>query len=144
MDLIEDEQMTAEFDADNFDPPEYERMYFRHEKTGDLGYIVRRGGKDMIRMDRPNEELIRPMGQSWLPEKEARKMNRSQVAQVAFEADKRLCLFLGDGERARREWASLSDRERIAWMNRGPKSPLPRLRLYRSIMTALKDYALDE
>lgn len=124
------------------EPREHERVYYRHRMTGDLGYMVKENGKDAIRLDRPMERLIRAFDvNNWLPEKEARKMSLAQVAQICFEADRKLCFFLGEHELARREWVNLTDEQRIAWINRGPARPEVRCDLYREMRAVLNHHA---
>lgn len=121
-----------------FEPEEDQREWYRDRDSGDLGWLVRREGKSMIRLDRPMQEIIKPFRKNkWELEKQSRPMNKFQVTQVAFEADRKLCLVLGLHDKARREWLSLSDNQRIEWEREGPTSPLSRMTLYRAIKKAL-------
>lgn len=136
--LEEGEDLPAEYD-----PPKDKRVYYRNTTTGDRGYVVRRGGHDVIRLDRPNEEIIRPLHPTtWKLDKEHRPLTQMQIAQVAFDADKRLCFFLGEHEEARKEWLDLKDKERIKWMRQGPPSN-PRIRhvQWKAIMHTLQPIA---
>lgn len=127
---------------DNWDPPDHERTYYRHTMTGDLGWLVRRDGKDYIKYDRPSHIMERPFrDQDWIAEREHRPLTRLQLAQVAFEADKRLCFFLGLHDQSRREWLSLKDEQRIAWSSAGPPNKGGRQELYQAVMAALARYA---
>jgi hypothetical protein len=136
-DPFQDKEMSEEHP--DYDPPEHLRVWFRHAQTGDLGYIVKVGGEDMIRLDRPGQKLDRVFKPNdWIAEREARKMSRAQLTQIAFEADKKLCFFLGDHQRARQEWIGLRDEQRIAWIEQGPKTPRVRVELYRAIMAAME------
>jgi hypothetical protein len=126
---------------DHWDPAPHERSYYRHVTTGDLGWMVRREGKDHIKLDRPAQDLVklfRP--EEWIVEQEYRTLTRQQFAQIAFEADKKLCHFLGEHDLARRQWLELHERVRIAWVNMGPGHGL-RAKLYAAIMATLQEHA---
>lgn len=126
-------------ESGDWDPKPSERRYYRNARTGDLGYLVERDGKDVIRYDRPNEEILRPYRQDeWIVEREHRKLTAAQIAHVAFEADKKLCLFIGLPNQANREWLSMKDEERIRWIKDGPSSGLARMHLFGAIKFALE------
>lgn len=128
--------------ADHWDPAEHERTYYSHMTTGDVGWMVRREGKDCIRLDRPNHEIIRPYRQDeWQPELQHRPLTKYQLLQVAFEADRKLCFFLGKHDIARREWLSLKEEDRIKWGQFGPGSGSGRRELFNAVMAALERYA---
>lgn len=124
----------------NYDPPQGERMYYRSTTTGDRAYLVRREGKDHIRLDRPMEEIIKPFRPNdWVREETHAPLARAHIVQVAFEADKRLCPFLGLHTEARKEWLSLTDGDRIQWLHDGPKTTnVARRNLWKHIMKALE------
>ncbi len=127
---------------DNWDPLPHERAFHRHSTTGDLGWLVRREGKDCIRLDRPAQEIVRPFRpDEWIVEREHRPLTKYQLAQVAFEADKKLCFFLGHHDLSRREWLALKDEPRIAFTNNGPGGKGPRQQLFNAIMSVLEIYA---
>lgn len=65
-------------------------------------------------------------------------MSAMQVAQVQFEADKKLCAFIGRPGEAKKNWLSLRDRERIDWVERGPKGVPAREELWAFIKQALE------
>lgn len=127
------------FDAlETWDPGPHERTFYRHHATGDRGWLVRREGKDMIRMDRVHEEL-RPYRESdWKRDTEARPFTVWQTAQVAFAADRQLCVFLGKHEIARKGWLDLSDAKRREWVEKGPGGDDIRTRLYDIILSVLR------
>lgn len=106
------------------DPVESEKIWYRHRMDGQRGFLVERDGKHFIKLDRPNEEILKPWSEStkrqWIPDVEARGLQPAQIGRIAFEADKQLCLEMGDHDRARREWPSLPDRVRQAFIERGP------------------------
>lgn len=127
---------------DHFDPPDHERVFYRHITTGDLGWLVRRDGKDCIRFDRPSQEIVKLFKESeWILEREHRPLTRLQLCQVAFEADKRLCFFLGKHDLARRDWLMLKDEDRIAWSQRGPGPGTGRRELFQAVMSVLERHA---
>lgn len=103
-----------------------DKQWYRSSSDGELGWRVERGGHQYIQLNRPNEEILRPWsgGANWVPEVEHRPINKSQLGKVCFSADQELCRALGLHDPARKEWASLSDKERIAWMEKGPKSEI--------------------
>lgn len=122
------------------DPEPHQREWFTHVRTGDRGYKVLRDGKDCIRLDRPNEEIVKAFAESeWNADREHRPLSVAQMARLAFEADKQLCFFLRLRLKSLKEWESLSDRERMWWMERGPQDPA-RKELYESIFGGLRDY----
>jgi hypothetical protein len=130
-------------DTGNWDPKPEERKYFRNSRSGNLGYLVRRAGKDMIRLDRPNEEILSPYtpGQGlWEPDHDYGAMSVLQMARVAFEADKQLCYYLGMHEQAKKEWLSLTDEQRQLWMTQGPTKHPVRASLYAHVVAALKPH----
>jgi len=100
-----------------------DRQWYRSASDGELGYLVERGGVQYIQLNRPMEEILRPWqgGAQWVPEVEHRPINKAQLAKVCFEADRALCQALGVHDPAKKEWASLTDRERIQWMEKGPR-----------------------
>lgn len=123
---------------DHYDPPDHERVFYRHTTTGDLGWMVRREGKDHIRLDRPSHEIVRLFKPAdWIEEREHRPLTRLQLTQIAFEADKKLCFFLGKHDLARREWLNLKDEDRIAWSQHGPGSGGGRRELFDAVMSSL-------
>jgi hypothetical protein len=122
----------------HWDPADHERSYYRHVMTGDLGWMVRRDGKDCIRLDRPNQEIVKPFReQEWIPEHEHRPITRLQLVQIAYEADRKLCFFLGLHADARKEWASMREQDRLRWAQHGPGAGPGRQLLFTRIMAAL-------
>lgn len=126
----------------HWDPADHERLFYRHVTTGDLGWLVRREGHDCIRLDRPAQEITRLYKEvEWIPEREHRPLTKLQLVQIAFEADKRLCFFLGKHDLARREWLSMKDEQRIAWSENGPGPGGGRPELFRAILKTLERFA---
>ncbi len=127
---------------DEWDPEPGKRVWYENAQTGDRGWLVRRDGKDAIRLDRGTLEELRPMrSDEWRQVQNYRPLNRHAITTVAFAADKALNLVLGDHEKSRTEWASLSQAKRKAWMNVGPTDPAIRAELYAAIMKVLSPLA---
>lgn len=134
--------MTDIFDDDKpreWDPPEHERTYYRSANDGQLGWLVIREGRQMIKLDRGSQDLcVRYNASDWLLEREHRPLTRVQAAQVAYEADIKLCLLLGDFE-PRRQWNMLPEERRITFANSGPPAkPAVRAHLFKGIMRNLE------
>lgn len=126
----------------HWDPEPSERIYYRSAKTGNLGWLVRREGADKIRLDRAMQEIIIPFNKDeWDEERHYKPFSRTQVSLLAFEADKLLCRMLGQHERSRKEWLSLSDKERISWMEQGPGPDGLRGEVYAALFGVLGKHA---
>lgn len=122
----------------DWDPKPDERTYYRSGQDGQRAYLVKRGGKDMLRLDRPMEELLRSLDASWQPDHRAYAFTEYQVAQVAHEAHRSLCRLLGKYQDAEKDWLSLKEQDRIKWMEVGPESGDIRDDLYDAIMGTLR------
>lgn len=128
----------------DWEPAPHERTYYRQtSQNGQRGWLVRRAGADMIRLDRPQEELLLPFRQDgWVREETARLMTPLQVAMVALEADRKLSQIIGDHKDAKREWISMKEAERTEWAASGPAEKHPaRIALFDAIQKVLYDYA---
>jgi hypothetical protein len=124
---------------DVWDPPAHERQYFRNASSGDLGWLVRRDGQDCIKRDIASNDTFVPYREGqWRPEFRPYPLTTTQMAMVAFCADKELCRFLGLQSKSKMDWAALTDSERSQWINEGPNNPDRRAVLYQSIMDGLK------
>lgn len=118
------------------DPPA--RRWYRDKQTGQLGYMVERHGREMIKLDRPAQDLVEPFNAGkWEPISSDRPVSRAQVARIAFEADRALCRMLALHGEARKEWLSLSDKDRIAWVANGPPADPPLRRALHAAITGL-------
>lgn len=125
----------------DWDPEPGEREWYRETSSGQLGYRVRRGGRDRIRLDRGSEEILRAFTPGeWSPEKERRPLMAFHLARVAFEADRALCSNIGLPENARKEWSSLSEDQKKAWLTVGPTKDPMRKRLYESIQAGMAEF----
>ena len=124
------------------DPAPDDRIYYRHVREGQRGFMVERDGKQLIKLDRPNEEILRPFREhEWMLDREARPLNKHQIGKVSFEADKALCEALGEYDGSKRDWLSLTDEKRIRWIERGPP-PGPRKELYNAICKVTRKYTV--
>ena len=72
----------------DWDPTPDQRTYYRSAEDGQRAYLVKRNGKDMVRLDRPMEEILRPLDGSWRPDTQTYPFTAHQVAEVAFAADR--------------------------------------------------------
>ena len=126
----------------NWDPEEHERTWYSHTMTGDHGWMVRRDGRDCIRLDRPDQEIVKVYRDGeWKPELEHRPLTKLQLAQVAYEADRKLCFFLGLHDEARREWNAMREQDRLKWAQHGPGKGPGRMQLFMAVTGTLERYA---
>lgn len=124
-----------------WDPNPGKRVYYAHRQTGDYGWLVRREGKDCVKLDRPGVDEIRSFENpsDWIPKDDPKPLQPAHLAQVAFAADKQLCLILGGELRSfsKKDWLDLSQEQRRAWIEKGPKNHPDRKALYEAITKAL-------
>lgn len=135
------------------DPRPEDRIWYRHHREGTRGYLVTREGKRCIKLDRPQQssefsEVVQPFIEgNWIPERENRPCTRAGIARVAFEADKALCIAIGEHVLGRREWLNLKDEQRIDWMAGHKKPPAElkgsRRELYIDVMKRLEPIATE-
>lgn len=129
--------------SQNWDPNPSERTYYRSHKDGQRAYLVRRNGKDMLKLDRPMEEILHAFGpenaSEWRADVSIPPLSPHAIAAVAFAADRALCKATGVQLKAHQtEWLSMKEQARIDWMNDGPKDGGIRDDLYDAIMGTLK------
>ena len=129
-------------EADHYDPKPAERRWYSHQRTGDRAYFVKREGRECVKLDRPNQEIVKPLTPEWKEDHESRPLNMSQLARICYAADQELCKALGERDLVK-DWLSLRDEEIHAWMSgKGPaKGPALRRELYRSSWEKLKGAA---
>jgi hypothetical protein len=97
------------------------RLYYRHTRTGDLGYLVQKDGRDFIAYDRAGDPILKVFKHGdWIAEAEPRPLSAVAIARVAYDADAALCIALGLPKQ--KPWLSLLDDERIQFMQHGPPS----------------------
>ena len=130
---------------DDHEPPEHERVYYRHNTTGQLAYVVRVDGQDELRYDQGPESPLAPSAArggldlgSFTVDSNPRPILESHAAMIAFEADKAVCHVLGKYQLSRREWTGMSDKARLTFMSDGPQT---QDRLRRDIWVAITDVA---
>jgi hypothetical protein len=127
------------------DPPEGKRVFFRHYTTGDKAYLVTREGKQHIKYDRPYDQstmLFRK--EEWVPDEHPEPFSIGQTIQVAYATDRALCGMLGMHVEAKKQWASLSERERANFMLNGPKEPAIRAQVYKALKKMLEPFTRSE
>lgn len=128
----------------HFEPLEAARVWHRHSLTGDRGYPVKRQGRDAMRYDRgPHIDQYSFDLNLWkLEVDKVAEFSAIQIAQVCFEADKKLCWAMGLPELSKREWLDMSEKRRIAWVGKGPLERdagyARRARLYKAIKSELE------
>lgn len=124
----------------HWEPPAHERIWYNHAQTGDRGYAVRRDGRDGVRYDRPAVDEVSFNLADWKRAvDDVPTFSAMQIAQVCFEADKKLCWALGQPDLAKREWVDMSEKLRVKWLKDGPPSgAIRRARLYAVIQRELK------
>lgn len=117
------------------------REWYRSALNGDRGYrATDEDGQDVIQLDRPNEIITRPYKPSeWKRDDDHRPLNRSHLGMVAFAADAKLCQVMGKRDDHEGDWGNLSNKQRIAWMEDGPKSEGVRRRMYEALMGAIAE-----
>jgi hypothetical protein len=126
----------------DWEPKPSERVYYRSKHDGQRAYLVKRNGVDMLRLDRPMEELLVDMakdGGGWEKDSQSYPVSAHQAAKIAFVADRALCAVLGERFEAREDWINLHEKERIRFMEDGPDVDGPRDTLFLAIMGALKE-----
>ena len=123
----------------NWEPKEEDRSWYSHSISGNRGYLCKRAGREMIRLDRPNDpHQIMPYDPgTWIVDRERRPLTSMASTQIAFAADRMLCRALGMHDKAKKEWMDLREQTRIAWMEQGPQDPEIRRQLYLAIRTVL-------
>src|SRR5688572_20700004 len=114
-----------------------ERRYYRHRNTGDRAYVVVKDGLTKLHRDRPGDEILVDLTAEWLLNQDTKPLTRIQLAKVAFVADRELCRAIGMHKLAAMQWANLSERARIRWMEQGPIANYLRIRLFKAIMSEL-------
>jgi hypothetical protein len=124
----------------DWDPKPQERSWYSHRVTGDRGYLVRRGGVDMLRRDLP-QSFPQTLGSDWVKDDNYRPLAIGQLARVAYNACQELNQVMGyAGEK--RDWLSLPDEERARWLSgTGPDGGREAKLLYKVIWKVLSGMA---
>lgn len=134
---LEDEPLP-----DFWDPTAAGREYYRSRSTGDRGYIVRRDGREMVRLDRPMQEILFPKTGEWALDEEATLLVPMQAVQIAFAADRQVCLAVGLHGDARVTWQDMSDEKRVAFAKKGPEDGEHPIRgaVYEALKAAMRPF----
>lgn len=112
-------------------------MNVRHRQTGDLARVTEEDGEKFVTYDRPYGPKLPYRPNDWIEEVDAPPLNRSQLARVAFAADRQL-LYFQHYTKSKRGWEALTDQERISWNEKGPvDGDKVRKKLYDAIMKCL-------
>jgi hypothetical protein len=107
----------------SWDPTPAERSYYRSRIDGsDVGWLVRRGGKDFIRLNVPQDTNLRPFRpDDWISEKAPALLMVGATARIAYEAHRALMYGLHHHKLGRKEWVNLQEETRMKWIAEGPK-----------------------
>lgn len=123
------------------DPPESQRVYYRHKATGDKAYLVTRDGQKHIKYDRPYDPTTMLFREAdWVLDAHPEPFSLGQVIQVAFATDRALCQLLGLHLEAKKGWQALSDKERASFMLLGPQEPEIRVKVYKALKKMLEPF----
>lgn len=118
-----------------------DRYYVRHAQSGQLGWLETHDGKQMVRLDRPNDpnNLIAYRQKEWLAEHAPPPLSAHQLGAIQHAADVALCRAMGAYRLTRKRWEDMKDEDRIFWMERGPNPERQpnRARLFAAIKEAL-------
>lgn len=127
------------------DPWFDEEVTLRHVTEGTIGHHV--PGSDRIRIDLPNGKTIWKAyhEQQWIRQDDPamRPMAPAQIARVCFEADRALCMVMGNHKEGRQMWEAMYEGQRASWIQSGPgEVPEIRLKLYAAIRGVLRELEL--
>lgn len=104
------------------------RQWYRHKVNGERGYLVNDGGRSAIRVDRPDDETLRPFDPvSWMPDTELQPFTDVTIAMVAHYADRGLCRALGLYKEARQDWDLMRTEDKASWIRKSNRLA-PKLR----------------
>lgn len=106
---------------------------------GQRGHVIQmEDGRLGVQLDRVAEKLVFPLDENnhvWALETRSR-LQPMQAARVAYAADREL--RMARGEYGAKDWMSMSEPDRVAWMQRGaPGTDHDRRRLYELIKELL-------
>lgn len=132
--------------AYHYEPDPRDRQYMRHAQSGDLGWLVRRGGEDHVRYDRVGVDQtvkvtrdVRGVPNNWTPVAPPAPLNTFQVAMIAYEANRLLDRYLGNVNN-KKAWIDIDEDKRRDWLEWGPNSPGIRDDLYKAILKVGEKY----
>lgn len=92
---------------------------YRSTLTGDRGFLLTRGGKKYVRLDRGSVISEKPYKESeWVEESENRPLLPMQVTRIYFELEKHLKIATGDVTAQRSmDWEMMTQRDRTAYFD---------------------------
>ncbi len=121
------------------------RARYRHVMTGDSGYLIEVDGVQRMQYDRGptgHQESVKYNPSDWKLEEDPKPLTAHQLGQIAFECDTALCRIAGVGPRDRKQWLSMRDLDRIAWIANGPpKSDMMRRMMFELVQSFGKVFA---
>lgn len=99
---------------------------------GQLGFVVEDEGRLWVRLDRRGENRMLPYHEAqWVPDSEP-PITPMQLARVCHDADRTWRIV--HGEYAVKEWISLPEKDRLAWLKGPPAGCDPRrVKLYTAV-----------
>lgn len=107
----------------------------RSTNDGQIGYLQElEDGTLGVRLDRRGEQRVVPFrAPEWEPDSEP-QLTPIQLARLVYDIDRALRIATGSYANTIKEWISLRDQERTAWLNRARWQPvLDQLRKYLGI-----------
>lgn len=111
----------SEMSRSDYNPTPAERHWVRNAVDGNRGYLVSRGGRTMVRLDRP-QEIVTERTAHWVDEAKDAPYPVSYLARVAYAADRELLKVLGRPGDARKVWLEQPEGFRRDWVEDGPRS----------------------
>ena len=132
-------------DAVDWEPGPHERVWYRHRVTGDRAYLVREGGKDMLRLDRPltiEHNPARKLTNEWEKDETHRPIPIGQLARLAYGWCRELNTVLGRHEQRSKDWLALTDAEKQPYLSgQGPPGGPEARMLYKVAWKVLSGLA---
>lgn len=118
-----------------------QEVVLRHVSEGTIGRHV--PGSDRVRVEMAGGRVVwRPYHeQQWVSQDDAsmRPISPAQLARIAFEADRALCMVTGHHKEGRATWDTLFEGDRASWIESGPQGVSEiRSELYRAIRSVLR------
>lgn len=90
---------------------------YRSTTTGDLAFVIERGGKKYMRYDRPEQKIeVLYKEKEWVEDNEHRPMLPHQIAIIKFMAEKYLRTALGDQQGRKMQWEMMDNVDKNAWI----------------------------
>lgn len=88
----------------------------RHKVSGDLGHRFRANGQELVRYDRPGQELVKTYKEDeWIEIEYQKTLAPIAIALTCYAADAELAKHLA--ERSKKEWGLMTNQERLAWVS---------------------------